>query len=82
MLGVRVPPGLPFHIRKSERFKVRKVLDFLKEARAELRKVVWPTRKETISSTYLVIVMVIIVSAFLGLVDSVLAWLVKEILSL
>ena len=60
--------------------KVTKAIEFLKDVKAELKKVTWPTRKETISSTYLVIIMVIVISAFLGLVDSILAWLVKEVL--
>ena len=42
---------------------------FAKEARIELRKVVWPTRKETIQMTLVVILMVVLVAAFLGLVD-------------
>ncbi len=55
-------------------------IDYLKEAKAELKKVTWPTRKETISSTYLVLVMTIVASAYLGLVDSVLAWVMKRVL--
>lgn len=60
---------------------MKKGIDFLKEVKAELLKVTWPTRKEILSSSYLVIVMVIVIAAFLGLVDSILAWLVKSILS-
>lgn len=60
---------------------MKKAIDFLKEVRAELKKVTWPTRSETISSTYLVLVMVIMVSAYLGAVDSILAWLVKRVLN-
>jgi preprotein translocase subunit SecE len=59
---------------------VKNAIDFLKEAKAELKKVTWPTRKETISSTYLVLVMTIVASAYLGLVDSVLAWVLKRVL--
>jgi preprotein translocase subunit SecE len=44
-------------------------LEFAKEARVELRKVVWPTRKETVQVTLTVIVMVIVVALFLWLVD-------------
>ncbi|MBE9537125.1 MAG: preprotein translocase subunit SecE [Proteobacteria bacterium] len=59
---------------------MKNAIDFLKEAKAELKKVTWPTRKETISSTYLVLVMTIVASAYLGLVDSVLAWVMKRVL--
>jgi len=43
--------------------------EFTKEARQELRKVVWPTRKETTQMTLVVVAMVIIVSLFLWVVD-------------
>ncbi len=60
---------------------MKKGIDFLKEVQAEFNKVTWPTRKETISSTYLVLVMVIIIAGFLGLVDYLLSWIVKGILN-
>jgi preprotein translocase subunit SecE len=59
---------------------LKNAIDFLKEAKAELKKVTWPTQKETISSTYLVLVMTIVASAYLGLVDSILAWVMKRVL--
>ncbi len=43
--------------------------DFSKGAREELRKVVWPTRKETIQVTLTVIVMVVVTGIFLWFVD-------------
>ncbi len=42
---------------------------FIKEARIELRKVVWPARKETVQVTLAVIVMIIAVALFLWLID-------------
>ena len=44
---------------------------FLREARMELKKVKWPTRKELLASTAVVIVLVLVVSFFLGVVDHV-----------
>jgi preprotein translocase subunit SecE len=46
-----------------------KVKYFLKEAKIELKKVTWPTPKQTLASTSVVIIVVIIVSLFLGIVD-------------
>jgi len=60
---------------------VKNAVDFLKEVKAELKKVTWPTNKETLSSTYVVLIVVVIASTFIGLVDGLLAWLVKEIFS-
>lgn len=45
---------------------------FAKESRIELRKVVWPTRQETIQSTVVVAVMVLLMSLVLWAVDSLL----------
>ena len=46
---------------------------FLTEVVYELKKVVWPSRKETMASTSVVIVVVLIVGAFLGVVDVILS---------
>ena len=53
---------------------------FLDEAKAELKKVTWPTRKQAIASTAVVIVVVIILSVFLSLVDLGLTKMIKLIL--
>lgn len=42
---------------------------YFREVRSELRKVVWPTRQELITYTVVVLVVVAVVSAFLGIVD-------------
>ncbi|MEO8065655.1 MAG: preprotein translocase subunit SecE [Candidatus Doudnabacteria bacterium] len=44
-------------------------IQFIKEARSELTKVVWPTRKETIRITIAVVLLSLAVAAFLGAVD-------------
>lgn len=49
-----------------------KVVSFLKEVRLELKKVNWPTRKETIKYTLIVIGASLVVAAFLGGLDYVL----------
>jgi preprotein translocase subunit SecE len=54
-------------------------LEFVQGARAELRKVVWPTRAETTQTTLIVIVMVIIMGLLLWLFDVLLLWLVRLI---
>jgi preprotein translocase subunit SecE len=52
-------------------------IQFLREVRVELRKVTWPSRKQTIGSTVVVIVLVLMISIFLGVVDEVLSRLVS-----
>ncbi|MBQ9526393.1 MAG: preprotein translocase subunit SecE [Fretibacterium sp.] len=53
---------------------------FLREARAELKKVTWPSRKQIGYWTLIVIVFTLCVSLYLGLVDFVLAWLFSALL--
>ena len=46
-----------------------KIINFIKEANKELRKVIWPNRKELKNSTIIVISTIILVSIFIGVVD-------------
>ena len=57
-------------------------LEFLRQARQEIGKVTWPTRKETTISTIMVLIMVIIMAVFFFLVDQVLSIGVRTILGL
>ncbi|MCC5954255.1 MAG: preprotein translocase subunit SecE [Acidimicrobiia bacterium] len=58
--GQKAPPP------KSERVGARQ---FLREVRAELRKVAWPTRSETINYSIIVFVALIVVTAFIFAID-------------
>ena len=65
---------------KTEKNFIDKSLQFLREVRVELRKVTWPSRKQTLGSTAVVIILVIIISLFLGMVDFGLSNLIRVIL--
>ncbi len=54
---------------------------FLREVRAEVNKVVWPTRNETLISTIMVLIMVILASIFFLTADQVISWVVQMLLS-
>lgn len=56
-----------------------RAVQFLREVKIELKKVTWPTRKQTLGSTAVVIVLVMIISVFLGLVDVSLGNLVRAV---
>ena len=60
---------------------IEKIRQFLREFKIEMKKVTWPSRKETISSTMIVIVMVLIISMYLGVVDMVLSRAIAYVLS-
>ena len=53
------------------------VMGFLRDSRTELRKVVWPTRAETVQTSLAVILMVIVTATFLWLLDMFLFWVVR-----
>lgn len=55
---------------------------FIREVRSEVAKVSWPTRKETIVSTTMVLVLVFISSLFFLAVDGFFSWGVSAILGL
>jgi preprotein translocase subunit SecE len=55
-------------------------VEFFREVKAELQKVTFPTRQETVSSTVVVLVLTIIIAAFLGFSDWALSRIVKMLL--
>ena len=58
---------------------MEKVLDYIRESKAELKKVTWPTRQQMWYSTIVVIVVTFMVSAYLGLVDLLLTGVFSKI---
>ncbi len=55
--------------KRAARPGASRIGKFLRESRAELRKVTWPNRKELVTYTVVVIVSTAIVAVFLGIVD-------------
>jgi preprotein translocase subunit SecE len=59
---------------------LNKVREFFHDVLVEFRKVSWPSRREVMGSTTVVIVVVLVLAVFLWAVDSALAQLVRLIL--
>jgi preprotein translocase subunit SecE len=59
---------------------IGKTNEFLANVKTELKKVTWPTKKDTYASTLVVIILVLVSAAFLGGVDIVLSRLIRLIL--
>lgn len=59
---------------------IQSAIQFLREVKIELKKVTWPSRKQTIGSTAVVIALVLIISLFLGIVDIGLSNLIRVVL--
>jgi len=60
-------PGKQFHV-------------YAQESVGETKKVVWPTRKETLQTTGIVFVFMVVMALFLWIVDAGLLWAVKRLL--
>ncbi|MEM7429313.1 MAG: preprotein translocase subunit SecE [Pseudomonadota bacterium] len=54
--------------------------EFMQQVRAETNKVTWPSRKETMITTVMVLIMVALASVFFLIADQILSWGVKLIL--
>jgi preprotein translocase subunit SecE len=54
--------------------------EFSKAARTEVRKVVWPTRRETAQSTGIVLLLVFLVGVYIFFVDKIMFWMVYDII--
>ena len=52
----------------------------VKDAKTEIRKVVWPTRQETLQTTLIVVAVVLVMGLILWALDSMLGWLVSTII--
>jgi preprotein translocase subunit SecE len=72
LMGVGIFVGL-----QSERG--RAIREFFLESRTEVRKVVWPSRQETVQTTLIVFAVVIVMAIFLWLVDMVLLEIVRVV---
>ena len=80
VLGVLAAVGVAVGISVTTA-KGRALLSFLSASRAEVRKMVWPTRAETMQTTLMVFILVVILAIFLWIVDMLLGAGVKALLS-
>ena len=58
---------------------LKRTRSFLTDVRVELKKVTWPSRQDTISSTGVVLVVVFIISFYLGIIDILLSRMVSTL---
>jgi preprotein translocase subunit SecE len=56
--------------------------EFIRQVRAETARVVWPSGRETVMTTVMVIIMTSLLGAFFFGLDSFFSWVVKSLLSL
>jgi preprotein translocase subunit SecE len=65
---------------KAKNNFINSTVQFLREVKIELKKVAWPSRKQTIGSTAVVIVLIVLISLFLGSIDIGLSSLIRTVL--
>jgi preprotein translocase subunit SecE len=58
----------------------RSIWALMKDARGEIRRVIWPKREETVQTTVIVLVLVLIFALILWLLDSGLTWIVSALI--
>tara|TARA_B100000575_G_C23057612_1_gene608874 strand:- start:810 stop:1163 length:354 start_codon:yes stop_codon:yes gene_type:complete len=75
IFGFSIAIGVAWTSEPGKRF-----YSYTQDSVAETRKVVWPTKKETVQTTGLVVLFVIVMAIFLWLVDGVLVTIVKYLL--
>ncbi|MDI9409343.1 MAG: preprotein translocase subunit SecE [Candidatus Pacebacteria bacterium] len=61
---------------------VTRGIKFFKQVRQEAEKVTWPTRKETVTSTIMVFIMVVLAAIFFFLADQLVSWVVRLVLGM
>jgi preprotein translocase subunit SecE len=72
LAGIAVAVAVAWTTAQGRTFRV-----FAQESIVETRKVVWPTRKETVQTTGIVMAFVVVMSMFLWIVDASLVWVVR-----
>ncbi|NOQ81353.1 MAG: preprotein translocase subunit SecE [Methylophaga sp.] len=78
VLGLLAAAGLSLFIA-SRTAVGSTTLSYIRDTQVEVRKVVWPTRQETLQTTMLVILMVMVAALMLWAVDSMLGWAVRAL---
>ena len=76
VLGLLAAAGISVFIA-AQSTTGRNIIGFISGAKTEVRKVVWPTRAETMQTTMAVMLMVFLVGIFLWLLDMVLLWAIQ-----
>ncbi|MBI3398689.1 MAG: preprotein translocase subunit SecE [Deltaproteobacteria bacterium] len=59
---------------------IEKSKQFLSEANQELKRVTWPTKKHIAASTWVVVILVLLIGVFLGIVDFIFSKLIRLVL--
>ena len=70
------------YTRRKRELKLTNIFKFIQQSRQEASKIVWPNRRETVTTTAMVFIMVAILATFFLITDSIISFLLRIILSL
>lgn len=78
--NVKIPDSKKDKEKKEKKKRKNPIAKWFREMRSELKKVVWPTRKQIINNTIIVLVIVVISSAVLFVVDQAGTYIVQTLI--
>jgi len=79
VVGLLVAAGVAIAL-VAKTARGRDMFSFLRETDVERRKVVWPTRQETLQTTLMVLVITVIVAILLFIMDTIFGWIVRQLI--
>jgi preprotein translocase subunit SecE len=79
VVGLLVSAGIALALI-ARTVRGRDMFAFLRETDVERRKVVWPTRQETLQTTLMVLVITVIVAILLFIMDTIFGWVVRQLI--
>ena len=66
---------------KNQKKQPNKVAKYFKDLKSEFKKVVWPTKKQVLNNTAVVLATIIFIGIFVGAFDTLTGWLLKLVLN-
>lgn len=66
---------------KNQKKQPNKVAKYFKDLKSEFKKVVWPTKKQVVNNTTVVLVTIILLGIFVGVFDTLGGWVLKLVLN-
>jgi len=79
VVGLLVSAGIALAL-VARTARGRDMFAFMRETDVERRKVVWPTRQETLQTTLMVLVITVIVAILLFIMDTIFGWVVRQLI--
>ena len=77
---IKTPEKVLKTVKSSSLSQWEQITQFLRETKVELKKVTWPSKKELIGSTVVVIIFVLLIAAYFGIIDLIYTTIIGKLL--